>query len=284
MHPQKLKRKAMGELKMLKKADVKLLVFDLDDTLLNDQIAISLRSQQAIRAAVEQGIKVTLATGRMYCSTVFFADLLDVNVPLITYNGAMVNERPSGKPLFHSPIKPPLAKEILQLCKERQWYIQSYCNDELYVSEMNDYAKRYAEITGAKPIPAGKQLYTMEQSPTKMLVVAGPNQVSEIVEEFQTRFGDQVSIAESKPSYLEITNPDVNKGNALKVLAERIAIDLREVVTFGNGVNDISMLRCAGMSVAVGNAHQDVKEAACLVTGTNNEDGVAAVIERYLLS
>ncbi|WP_094606134.1 Sugar phosphatase YidA [Sporomusa silvacetica DSM 10669] len=269
----------------LKKAGIKLMVFDLDDTLLNNNISISQRTQQAIRQAMNQGIKVTLATGRMYCSTILFARKLELKMPLITYNGAMINDYPSGKVLFHSPINPQAATQVLQLCQQRQWYIQSYINDELYVRELNKQAKLYAEITGAKPIPVGEQLYTMRGAPTKMLAIAEPTKIRQMLEVFQSRLGkNTLSIAESKPNYLEITNPAVNKGIALKFIADRLHIDQREIMAVGNGHNDIPMLSYAGFGVAVGNAPLTVKSAARLVTGTNDDDGVADIIEKYILS
>lgn len=268
----------------LKKAGIKLMVFDLDDTLLNNNISISLRTQQAIQQAVNQGIKVTLATGRMYCSTTLFASQLALDMPLIIYNGAMVKDYPSGKELFHSPINLQVATQVLQLCQERQWHIQSYINDELYVREMNKHTEIYAKITGAKPIPVGEQLYAMGKAPTKLLAIAEPTKIPQMLEEFRSQLGDSLSVAESKPNYLEITNPVVNKGIALKFIADKLNIDRREIMAFGNGNNDIPMLRYAGWGVAVGNAPSTVKEAVHLVTGTNDDDGVADVIEKYILS
>lgn len=268
---------------MFKMAGIKLMVFDLDDTLLNDHIAISQRTQQIIRKASESGMKVTLATGRMYCSTIPFASQLELDMPIITYNGAMVNDYPSGKILFHLPINPQTAAQALKVCQERQWYIQSYIDDELYVRDIDKHAKLYAEITGAKPIAVGERLYTMEKAPTKLLAIAEPTKIPEMLEVLQSRLGNSLSIAESKPNYLEITNPAVNKGTALKFIADKLKVDRQEIIAFGNGNNDIPMMCYAGWGVAVGNAPPTVKQAARLVTGTNNDDGVADVIEKYIL-
>ncbi|SDE41376.1 Cof-type HAD-IIB family hydrolase [Sporomusa acidovorans] len=269
---------------MFKKAGIKLMVFDLDDTLLNNHIAISQRTQQAIRQAVGCGIKVTLATGRMYCSTIPFASQLELDMPLITYNGAMVSDYPSGKVLFHLPINPQTAAQVLKVCRERQWYIQSYIDDELYVRDMDKHAKLYAEITGAKPIAVGDHLYAMEKAPTKLLAIAEPTKISEMLEVLQSRLENSLSIAESKPNYLEITNLAVNKGTALQFIADKLRFDREEIIAFGNGNNDIPMMLYAGWGVAVGNAPSTVKEAAQLVTGTNDDDGVADVIEKYILN
>jgi len=265
------------------KALIKLIVFDLDDTLLNSNSSISLRTYKAIQQVVAKGIKVTLATGRMYSSAIPFARSLGLSVPLISYNGALITYYPTGEQLFHNPIKQEVAKQVMQLCRERQWHIQTYLNDVLYVREIDKRAELYADMTGATPIPVGDQLYTLSGAPTKMLVIAEPGEIEVIKEEFHTQLGNILCIAESKPNYLEINDPAVNKGAALKFIAGRLNINSQEIMTFGNGINDIEMLRYSGWGVAVGNSPSVVKNIARLVTGSNDEEGVAEVIEKYVL-
>jgi len=96
--------------------------------------------------------------------------------------------------------------------------------------------------------------------------------------------GNVLCIAESTPNYLEINDPAVNKGAALRFVASRLNINRQEIMTFGNGINDIEMLSYSGWGVAVSNAPSAVKNIARLVTGSNDEEGVADVIEKYVLS
>lgn len=266
------------------KANIKLIVFDLDDTLLDSNQSISPRTYQAVQQVVAKGIKVTLATGRMYSTATPFARSLGLDVPIISYNGAMINAYPSDERLFHNPIKEEVAKQVMQLCRERKWYIQTYIDDVLYVKVPDEKAKCYAKIIGAKPTPVGDQLYTMPGTPTKMLVIAEPGEIEQLKEEFYTRFGDILCIAESKTNYLEINNFEVNKGTALKFIASSLNIDCQEIMAFGNGNNDIEMLRYADWGVAVDNSSPEVKKIARLVTGSNDEEGVADILEKYILS
>lgn len=267
-----------------KKIPIKLMVFDLDDTLLDSNLSISLRTYQAIRQAMAKGIKVMLATGRMYSSAIPFARSLGLDMPLISYNGAMINSYPSGERLFHYPIKQEAAKQVMELCRERQWYIQTYINDVLYVKEIDKHAKLYAKTTGAQPISVGEQLYNMSEAPTKMLAIAEPDQIERMKGELASQLEKILYIAESKPGYLEINDLTVNKGTALKLIASQLNISPLEIMTFGNGINDIEMLNYSGWGVAVGNSSPAVKKIARLVTGSNDKEGVADVIERYVLS
>lgn len=268
----------------MQKTNIKLIVFDLDDTLLNSDSSISPRTYQAIQQVVAKGIKVTLATGRMYSSAIPFARSLGLGIPVISYNGALISSYPSGERLFHNPIKQEVARQVMQLCRERQWYIQTYINDVLYVKEIDKRAELYARITGAKPIPVGDRLYTMLGAPTKMLAIAEPGEIELLKEGFHTQLGNVLCIAESTPNFLEINDPAVNKGAALRFVASRLNINRQEIMTFGNGINDIEMLSYSGWGVAVSNAPSAVKNIARLVTGSNDEEGVADVIEKYVLS
>ena len=114
---------------------IKLLATDLDDTLLNDQFMVSQQNKEAIFKAVEQGVIVTIATGRMFSSALPFAKQLGINVPIITYNGALVKYCNTGEVLFEQPIDPEVVGEILELFREKNWYIHLYVNDILYVKE-----------------------------------------------------------------------------------------------------------------------------------------------------
>lgn len=271
---------------MLKKdyAKIKLIVFDLDDTLLDSNQSISSRTYRAIKQVVTKGIKVMLATGRMYSTVIPFAGNLGLDMPIISYNGAMINTYPLGERLYHNPIEEEVAKQVMQLCRERQWYIQTYIDDVLYVKELDKNAKLYARIIGAVPNPVGDQLYTIKGTPTKMLAIAEPGEIEQLKMEFHTRFGDILCIAESKPNYLEINNYTVNKGNALKFIASKLDIDRQEIMAFGNGINDIEMLRYSEWGVAVANSSPDVKKIARIVTGSNDEEGVADILEQYVIS
>lgn len=262
---------------------VKLIAVDMDDTLLDNSIQVSPRTRKVLQQAAAQGVKVTIATGRMYCSALPFAEQLGLDVPLITYNGAMIKSTLSGEILLHHPVDCRLAGEVLAFFKEHGWYIQSYVDDILYVNEKDEHALYYERLTGVKSVAIGDKLYTMHQSPTKLLAMVKKEQMQEISRLVQENFGDRLTVTNSKPTYLEMVNPKANKGAALAYLAEKLDIKQEEVMAIGDSNNDLDMLRYAGWGVAMGNAADKVKAAARFVTARNDEDGVAEAVIKYVL-
>ncbi|TWH45197.1 Cof-type HAD-IIB family hydrolase [Sporomusa sp. KB1] len=262
---------------------IKLIAIDLDDTLLDSKLAVSPRACEAIRKAVARGVTVTIATGRMYCSALVYAKQLKLDVPLITYNGALIKSCLSGETLLHQPVERELALEVLDLCREHNWYIQTYMNDKLYVKELDEHAAYYMRFSGAPANAIGDRLYIAEQPPTKMLAMSTAEDVKAAYDIVKTRFDNKLTVAISKPTFLEITHPLANKGRALAFLADKLHIRQEEVMALGDGGNDLDMIKYAGWGVAMGNASDAVKAAARLETLSNDADGVAEAIEKYVL-
>ncbi|EGO62544.1 Cof-type HAD-IIB family hydrolase [Acetonema longum] len=262
---------------------IRLVAIDLDDTLLDHQTKVSPRAVEAIRQAMAQGVTVTVATGRMYASALPYARQLNLDVPLITYNGALIKACLSGEVLYHRTIERELAAEIMELFRARDWYIQSYVDDVLYVREVNDQARAYEASAKVKAVPLGESFYTEALPPTKMLALARPEEIREQYRVVKQHFGGRLYAAVSKPTYLEMTHPAVNKGIALSYLAQKLGVDRREVMAIGDSQNDLDMIEFAGWGVAMGNAMDLVKSKADAVTAANDADGVAEAIERYIL-
>jgi hypothetical protein len=263
--------------------DIKLVALDLDDTLLDKSLTVSPRTREVIAQAIAQGVTVTVATGRMYSSALIYAKQLELDVPLITYNGGLIRRVQSGETLYHKPVDEQVAREVLALFGEKGWYIQSYVDDILYVAEHNETSRYYERMTGIKAVALGDAFYTMAGAPTKMLALTGEDKMGEIEQTIRSVFGDRLYIARSKPTYLEMTNPQVNKGHALAFLADKLHITRDQVMAVGDGPNDLDMIEYAGWGVAMGNAAANVKAAAKAVTGHHDADGVAEAIEKYVL-
>lgn len=263
---------------------IRLVAVDLDDTLLDHSQQISPRAKQAVAAAMAKGVTVTVATGRMFSSALPYARQLAIDVPLITYNGAMIRNSLSGELLLHKPIPEAEAVEVLALCRESGWYIQVYLDEVLYVKERGPNAAFYEKISGITPVEAGAGLYDLKGTPTKMLLVAEPADMPAIQAKLESRFLGRLDFALSKPGFLEIVQAGVNKGRALATLAERLGVRQAEVMAIGDSANDLDMLAYAGWGVAMGNAVEKVRQAANAVTGANDADGVAEAIERYVLA
>jgi len=262
---------------------VKLIALDMDDTLLNDDRQISSRNCEAIRKAAEQGVLVTIATGRMYCSARPYAEMLGIDAPLVVYNGGLVKSWKSGETLFHQPVPVELAQEVLGFFREQNWYVQTYVDDVLYVETLSEKAQAYADYAGVTAVPVGERLFTCDQAPTKILGMADSDFVQEMGAAVAKKFGSRLCTASSKAVFLEMVHPAVNKARALSFVAEQYGIAQEEIMAIGDSGNDIEMLRYAGLGVAMGNARPAAKAAAQVVTADNNGDGVALAIEKYVL-
>jgi Cof subfamily protein (haloacid dehalogenase superfamily) len=262
---------------------IKLVAVDMDDTLLDGTLKVSQRTCEAISKAHEQGAFVTIATGRMFSSTLPYALELNIKTPLITYNGGMIRSAFTKETLFQKTIVPEVANKIVAFFHEKGWYLQSHINDVLYVVEHSEKAKYYEKVAGVQAVPIGEKFYSMSHEPTKMLAIAEPHQILEIQKMIHAEFGKEVYAATSKSNYLEMMHPSVNKGYALELLTQSMKLSRDEVMAIGDSNNDIPMLEYAGFGVAMGNSTDKIKSIAQAVTGHHNEHGVAQAIEKYVL-
>lgn len=261
---------------------IKLIASDMDDTLLNKDCKISERNAAAIRKAVEAGIVVMIATGRMYVSARPYALSLGLDVPLVTYNGALVKESKSGRVLHEHKMKIETAQEILDYCKEKGYYVQVYVGDKILIKEENEFSRMYTRISGIPTTPMGDALYTATEAPYKLLAMTESGEFAAAWDDFANRFAGKVDVTSSKDNFLELMEPGVNKWEAVKAVAASYNIKPEEIMCIGDSNNDISMIKNAGIGVAMGNAKDSVKQYAKIVTASNNDDGVALVIESIL--
>ena len=262
---------------------IKLIAMDMDDTLLNETQQVTDRTRDAIRRAMDAGVAVTIATGRMFQSALPYAQELGIQLPLIVYNGAMIREGASGKTLFHRPIETGLAQGLADLFRERGWYLQKYVDDRLYVAELDENARFYADYARVEAIPQGLDFFQMRAAPTKLLSMGDTDELNEIRTAVSDRYGDRLYLASSKKRYLEMVDARVNKGEALSFLAGMLGIEQNEVMAIGDSMNDVDMIEYAGVGVAMGNANVTVRASADFISATNAEDGVAVAIEKFVL-
>jgi Cof subfamily protein (haloacid dehalogenase superfamily) len=260
----------------------KLLALDLDDTLLGDNLEISPANCLAIRRAVEHGVLVTLATGRMFHSSVPYARQLQIDLPLITYHGALIRTAGGEETLYHRPVPLHLAKAVVEVAAERNYHVNAYINDELFVAEENEYSRSYQRLAGVRVTAVGDLAAFLETEPTKLTVIDREGRLDELARRLSDRFGHDLSITISRPQFLEITDYRATKGQAVRMLAERHRIPREQVAAIGDSYNDLDMLVYAGFGVAVANAREEVKAVADVITSSNVEDGVARFIDRYL--
>lgn len=263
--------------------NIKLVAIDLDGTLLGDDLTISPRAKNAIRRAMDQGVQVTLATGRMYRSALPYAQELGVEVPLITYQGGLVKLSKTGEVLYHRELPLFYAREIIKKARGYGFQINSYVNDNLYVEEDTHLSRDYGKKTGVKVHVVDDLLDFLTTEPTKLLLIGREEELDVMQQECRQLFGDAVYITKSKYYFLEFTHPEATKGHGLMAVARWMGVSTDDIMAIGDSYNDLEMFCHAGLSVVMGNARDEVKAAADYVTATCEDDGVAEAIEKFVL-
>ena len=152
-----------------------MLVLDLDDSLLSDDLTISQANKEAIWCAADSGVQFTIATGRMVKATLPYIEQLKINVPVITYNGALVLNSVSRETILHRPISSDITKEIIDDTEKIGAYLQLYIDDEYYFKEYNKYSKYYRNLVGFDGFAVGSIDKFAAVKPTKLIIIAVTN-------------------------------------------------------------------------------------------------------------
>jgi Cof subfamily protein (haloacid dehalogenase superfamily) len=258
---------------------VRAVAMDLDRTILPETLELRPRLIDAVRAVAAAGVVPIVATGRMLRSSLPFALELGVTAPLICYQGALIADPQTGQWLRHEPMPVPLAREVIEACRKRDQHCNVYVDDELYVDELNVYALEYARHAKLEAHPVGDLERWLTEPTTKIVVVGEPELLDTLQIELRAQFGDRLFIAKSLPFFLEVAQPGVSKGSALEWVCDRISIEPAHVVSFGDGANDIELLRDSGFGVAVEGADQILLDEADATVPGPEHDGVARFLE-----
>lgn len=271
--------------------DIQLLVLDIDGTIAGESNEIREPVKQAIQAAQAKGIKVAIATGRMYRSALRFHQDVGSDLPLLAYQGALIKDPATEKILRHLPVSRQMALQLLEYFEQPELRsrlsIHFYINDQLYVREITPETKLYAERSNIEAIPVGDLRNTLTTEPTKVLALSDDiDLIGHLLGTLRQQYTPaELYLTTSVASFFEATNPFVNKGAAVRYLAEEIlGLQPSNVMTIGDNFNDVEMLEYAGIGVAMGNAPEQVQAIARWVAPTVEQDGVAAAIEEFIFS
>ncbi len=271
-----------GEYK--KDMDYKMLVLDLDDSLLGTDLKISQKNKKALIAAIDKGVFIIIATGRMFSATLPYVEELGIDMPVITYQGALIKNALSRETLSHIPIDRELSRAIVRHSRMGGYYIQGYIDDEYYMVEENQYSEFYRNISGQRGnVVTDLEEYVKDRDVTKFIIIDEPEKIRVLKEKYDRLYGNILQITISKPQFLEFTHKDATKGRAVCYMADMFNIDRDSIIAVGDSYNDLSMIEYAGLGVAMGNSPYDVQRAADYVTLSNDEAGVAHVIEKFIL-
>jgi Cof subfamily protein (haloacid dehalogenase superfamily) len=269
---------------------IQLLVLDIDGTIAGESNQIRPAVKQAIRAAQVKGVQVAIATGRMYQSALRFYQEVGSSLPLLAYQGAFIKSPVDEKVYCHYPVSRETAHQMLDYFEQtelkRFLSIHFYIDDQLYVREITSETEAYAERSGVVPIPVGDLRQVLDREPTKILALSDD---TELIDRLLTSLRQRYTPAElyftkSVATFFEVANPLVNKGVAVRYLAEEmLGLRPENVMTVGDNFNDVEMLEYAGIGIAMGNAPAEVQTYANWVAPSVEADGAAVAIEKFIL-
>ena len=263
---------------------IRVIALDLDGTLLNSALKVSERNGEAVRRALEGGLKVVLATTRWYLLAKRTADRLGIDTPLVCNNGAIVKRPDDGGELLHLRLDQELAREVTALADERGWETFTTIEDATYM--------RPRPGIIPEKLPAGLRISERQSDevargqPTSVLVY-GEEAVDEIAGRFLEAYDGRANFSLNRPRnyphYVVLTHPRADKGSALEMVCRELGVPMTEVMAMGDSESDLGMLGQAGLGIAMNNAPDEVKRAALHIAPANDADGVAWAIERFAL-
>ncbi len=262
----------------------KLITIDLDDTLLKHDLTISERNIKTIQAAVQKGVKVTLASGRPTKAIAHYLDALGLDLPVIAYQGARIVDTKTNEVMYKKELEYNQAIPIIKFAEKIGVHCNVYIDDTIHIEKKNKWAEMYANLLKVVPMKeVGKLSDYIKSSTTKVLFVDEHERLQEIKPEAEKVVDESIQVYFSKPNYLEFTNKYGTKGQAVKYLGDHFGIKQEEIMAIGDSYNDITMIEYAGLGVCMSNGPEDVKEIADYITLSNEEDGVAHAIEKFIL-
>jgi len=260
--------------------DIKAVVIDIDGTLLNSDEEIPQENINVIRELQRLGKKIIFASGRGLKSAKSVIErFLDSDYTVIAYNGGMIEK--GGKIIYHRTLESEKAVGFYKKMKEYEnTFVQAYINDDLYVPSLESRAYSYSRHAGIPFIYAPEMIGLITKNrPTKLLVIDKVEKLDFYIEELQPQFPG-LSLVKSFGEYMEVLPNGVNKGDALKEFVKEEKMSMKNIISFGDNDNDLSMLKMSGIGVAMGNANDELKRAADYVAPTHDSAGIAKTLKK----
>ena len=272
---------------MAKKEDVpngvRLVVADVDGTLVTPDKVLTPRTGAVVRAIIEAGIAFTITSGRPPLGMKPLIDDLQLQDPIAAFNGGLL-VRPDLSVIREHLIPSEAARAVIDILTKDTLDVWVYGGKDWYVKSRHGPHVDREEWTVKFPPTV---VSTYEGLLDRIVKIVGVNDDHDVmarcVEEVQRQFGQHVSAALSQPYYLDVTHPKANKGEVVNALSAMLAIPTAQIATIGDMPNDVLMFERSGVSIAMGNASVDVQRAATFVTTSNTEEGFALAMERFVL-
>ena len=261
------------------------IALDLDGTLTNHDKVVTPRTRQALLKAQELGTVIILASGRPTYGIVPVAECLELEKRggyILSYNGGNIVNAKTGEKFFSQSLPDAVIPILYKYAKEKNHALLGYAGNEI-ITEMPDdqYVKEESRINKMNIRKVDNLLDALEPHPTKLLMTGDPTDMLKAEEKLVEILGEKMDIFRSAPFFLELVPKGIDKAQSLLRLLSKINLTPADLIAFGDGYNDLSMLKLAGVGVAMANAAPEVRADADYVTLSNEEDGVAAALLHF---
>ena len=266
----------------------KLLVLDIDGTLTNTKKEISPNTYETLIQAQKKGLKIVLASGRPTYGIVPLADQLRLDEfggYILAYNGGQILDWKT-KEVLHEKTLPNYLLPYLHRCAQTSGTtIVSYKDDHVVTeNDKCDYVKYEAKLNKMRTLKTESFLETIPYPVPKCLIIGEPDKLVKLEDEILKEVGELMGVFRSEPFFLELVPKDIDKAQSLAHLLNVIGLEKEDMIACGDGYNDLSMIKFAGLGVAMANAQEVVRENADYITHSNDDEGVAHVVEQFYLS
>lgn len=261
---------------------VKLVALDMDGTLLDEEHLLRYEVIDTVKKVQNKGIKVVLVSGRDFKAMKPFLQVLGIQDLIIGMNGCKVYNN-KGEVVFSESIEPYIGKEIIRLCERENKYSILFINGNTYVSKASNYLEH--EYYTGNAIESGQlsSFYKDNMVLDKIIIVDEHEKLLKMNNILDKDFHGKINCEFTLPIFLEIFSNKVNKGLMLERVAKYYNINREEIIAVGDWDNDIPMIEYAGLGIAMGNASKNLKEKADFITKSNQEDGAAYALKKFIL-
>lgn len=265
----------------------KLLVLDLDGTLTNRKKEITEHTRRTLIEVQERGVKIVLASGRPTYGIAPLADQLELKKYggyILAYNGGEIIDWQTGAMMYENVLNPEVLPYLYKCATDHQFAIVTYDGKYVLTEYPEDeYVLKEAILNVMTPKKVDNFLEAIHFPIAKCLIVGEPTRLALLEKEMYEHLKDTMGVFRSEPYFLELVPKGIDKAQSLAVLLQEIGMTKDEMIAIGDGFNDLSMIQFAGLGVAMANAQEVVRQHADYITLSNEEDGVAAVAEKFIL-
>lgn len=264
-----------------------LIVLDLDGTLTNSEKQITPRTKKALMEAQKQGVRLVLASGRPTFGIMPLANELELaryGGFILAFNGGKIIDCKTGKTLFEQTLDPALVPILYREAMQAGMQILTYQGEGIAATKADDpYVQEEAHINKMPLMQYDDFLHQVEYPINKCLIVGNPVPLHTLEQRLLSQLEGQMNIYRSADYFLECVPLGIDKAKSLAKLIDTLGIHRKEIIACGDGYNDESMIKFAGLGVAMANAPHDIQQIADVVTLSNDSDGVGKVVEDYVL-